>query len=113
MQAKEVINDAEEEIKGKINLAMEAANQAEKLVKEAEDDAKELLSEMGADQEEPEDDSNIQQPMPSAYKFMEIPSYAYTSDLDQGLSQIYMQETSGQQADSEWDFDLGKAIKQG
>lgn len=64
---------------------------------------------MGQDQENPQDETEVQQPLPSAYKFIEIPSYAYTTDLDTSLSQIYMQDKNAQKVDSEWDFDFGKA----
>ena len=96
---------------------MEAATQAETLIKEAQEDAKELLAEMGQDQEDPQDETQLQQPLPSAYKFIEIPSYAYTTDLDTSLSQIYMEDKNTQKADHEWGEinwgDLANKVKDG
>ena len=80
------MEEAEVDIKLKIQAAEEAAEQAENLVKEAEDEATDLINDLNQVNEEQEEDKN----QPLGYRFIEIPSFAFTSDpyQEDALTQV-------------------------
>ena len=79
-------------IKLKIQAAQEAAEHAESLAKEAQQEAEDLLNDLNENAEESGDSKQ-----PLGYRFIEMPSYAFTKDQDEELAEIDDQ------------FDWGKA----
>lgn len=113
------IEEGEVDIKQKLRAASSAANEAEMLAEEAEKEA-EMIESMQQQQQQDHEQVHHASKAPHAYKFIQIPRYAFTTDLaiedqvevdeqNDEQQQIDLMDQDHEENDFDWKGALNKA----